>query len=412
MGEVGRSGVLVDTGTEKIVLDYGVRIKEVPPIFPIEVDGRPDAVLLSHAHLDHSGALPVFVAKNNGCPIYSIDINRELVQLLLKDSLKISREEGVKLPFDKSDVKKTINNFLDVKYRKPYKIKKSIATAYDAGHIPGSIMWHVQTEHNILYTGDFNTVDTRLLKKADFDLPDIDILITESTYAQRDHPDRKKTEKELINTIESTLAVDGVTLIAGFAVGRIAEILLVLDHYGIDYPLFIDGMAKKAITIENKHKRLLKNPEALDKALKKVSYISSDKYRKKIIKQPAVILTTSGMLNGGPVVWYIKKLFDNRDCSLILTGFQVEDTPGKILLETGKFVTKGVDLEVKMLVKRLDFSAHLGRTELFDFIKKLNPEQIFCMHGDHTPEFAEELNKEGFKVFAPIANNRIFNIKD
>jgi putative mRNA 3-end processing factor len=116
------------------------------------------------------------------------------------------------------------------------------------------------------------------------------------------------------------------------------------------------------------------------------------------------------MLNGGPVVWYLKKLYSDRRSSLVLTGWQLEDTPGKILLETGRFITKEVDLEVKMLVKRLDFSAHAGRSELFEFVEKLNPEKVFCVHGDHTEEFASELKEKGFDAVAPLANNRIFQI--
>jgi putative mRNA 3-end processing factor len=148
----------------------------------------------------------------------------------------------------------------------------------------------------------------------------------------------------------------------------------------------------------------------LDRALKKVEYVGSQRSRKRILKQPSVILTTSGMLCGGPVVWYLKKLYSDRKSSLVLTGWQLEDTPGKILLETGKFITKEVDLEVKMLVKRLDFSAHLGRKELFEFVKKVDPEKVFCIHGDHTEEFALELREKGFDAVAPLANNRIFQI--
>lgn len=412
MDTVGASGLLVDTGVEKIVLDYGTKVKEVPPIFPIVVDCKPDAVLLSHCHLDHSGALPIFNAKNNGCLIYAASVTKPLVDLLLEDSLKISREEGIKLPFDKKDVKDTIKNFVAVKYRQPFKLHATTVTAYDAGHIPGSCMFHLkfQNGRSMLYTGDFKTTDTRLLKKADENLPETDVLVTESTYAQRDHADRKEQEKELVKTVERTLAVDGTTVISGFAVGRISEILLVLDRYGIDYPVFVDGMAKKAMTIENKHRQFLRDANSLDKALEKVNYIGSERARQRVLKRPSIVLTTSGMLNGGPVVWYIKKLFDRKNCSLILTGFQVEDTPGRILMETGRFVLDDINLELQMQVKRFDFSSHVGRSELFAFIKKLNPQKIYCVHGDHTEEFAAELKQKGFDATAPVANNRIFTI--
>ncbi|MEM5836679.1 MAG: MBL fold metallo-hydrolase [Candidatus Aenigmatarchaeota archaeon] len=411
LSTVGCSAVLVDTGIEKILLDYGTKVKEVPPQFPIPIQGKPDAILLSHSHLDHSGAIAIFSANGQGCPIYSINVTKPLTELLLLDSIKVSHEEGVSLPFSKKDVHETIKNFISIPYRQKIKLKKTSFTFLDAGHIPGSAMVLLDfKDKNLLYTGDFKTTDTRLLKRAELDLDKVDYLITESTYSDREHPDRKSQEKELIKIIEETLAVDGHCLIAGFAVGRLQEILLVLDKHGIDYPVYLDGMAKKATTIINQYKNLLREPESLDRALDKVEYITSSRQRKRILKNPCVILTTSGMLNGGPVVWYLKKLYSDERSSLILTGWQLEDTPGKILLETGRFITKDVNLEVKMFVKRLDFSAHAGRSELFSFVKKLNPEKVFCIHGDHTEEFALELRERGFDAVAPLANNRIFDL--
>jgi len=961
MATVGSSAVLVDTGTEKIVLDYGTKIRETPPLFPIPIQGKVDAVIASHTHLDHIGGIGIFSANGNPVPIYALPVTKPLSELLLLDSIKISREEGVELPFTKADVKTTIKNFLPVSYRQPFKIHKTEVIAFDAGHIPGSMMPFLDFgKKTLLYTGDLNTINTRLLKKADENLPKVDFLITEGTYSDRNHPDRKSQEKQLIQIIEDTLAVDGICFIAGFAVGRCLhpdtyiqktdgevvkvkdipnpseiissdipnghltngncvhkwmrntktlikvrtrtsevivtpehrmftlrdgeikdvlandlvkndylivplplsisgnsqklniniefqswrpvtkeeaciflelykkgksieeiakmfnrsmqtvwmyttkkrkfkeikpiprelelpsqtskelcqvvgyflgdgstdgdkikltdkstlslecykklvykifkiegairrekgrnswylvinsrklvkfillnfpevknkeipkiiqkcsreevssfirglydaegtlgkdtiyftnmskpmvdilkflllrfgiisfpekvkstgayrlaiageinlkrfyeyigfsdvkksrklknivkkvsgkgldyripvgkevyelckllrvswkdqlkigifvnsykkchlqkktliellklcekrildieksndnykslkdtlrfssaevarkindkirmsfntlrqylyliekerstsnqkveeeaikflsdqkcivlnrarsllnelkqllnknyfydkvkkvvilegdwnvydlttipnsnfiangilvhncdEILLVLDAHGIDYPVYVDGMAKKAITIINQHKNLLKIPNSLDNALKKVQYVASDKMRKRIVKNPGVILSTSGMLTGGPIVNYIKNFFGNERCSLVLTSFQLEDTPGKKLLETGRFMYKNLDLDMKMFVKRLDFSSHCGRKELFEFVKLVNPEKVFCVHGDHTEEFAGELRQEGFDAVAPVANNRIFSI--
>ena len=408
---VGASALLVDTGIEKLILDYGTKIQEIPPKFPIPIEGRPDAILLTHTHLDHCGAIPLWYANGNSVPIYSINVTKPLAELLLLDSIKVSREEGVELPFTKRDVKRTINNFLAVEYKKPFKIHKTEITFFNAGHIPGSAMIFLDFgDKTLLYTGDFNTIDTRLIKRAEEKLPPVDILITESTYSNRDHPDRKKQEKELVRTVRETLAGDGICLIAGFAVGRTSELLLVLDSYGIDYPVYVDGMAKKAITITNRYKNLLRKPESLDKVLEKVEYVTNNKMRKRILNHPCVILTTSGMLSGGPIVQYIKRLHFRKDCSLILTSFQLEGTPGRILLETGRFINEELNLEVSMRVKKLDFSAHVGRNGLFEFIKRVNPEKIFCIHGDHTEEFAFELKEKGYDAIAPLANNRIFNI--
>ncbi len=411
LASVGCSSVLVDTGAEKIVLDYGTKIQEIPPLFPIPIQAKVDAVLLSHAHLDHSGAVPVFNAQKNGCRIYAPNVTKQLSELLWLDSIKISHEEKVELPFNKKDVSETVKNFMPVNFRSPFRLRKTRITLFDAGHIPGSTMPFLDTGgKTILYTGDYKTTPTRLMKGADTNLPTVNVLITESTYCDREHPDRKSQEKELVKIINSTLANDGIALVSGFAVGRIDELLLILDNYGIDYPLYVDGMAKKAITIINQNRNLLKEPKSLDKALEKAEYVKDQGMRKRIVKQPCVILTTSGMLSGGPVMWYISKLFDKQNCSLVLSGFQVEGTPGKTLLETGRYINDGIDVEVNMSVRRLDFSSHIGRTDLFRFINHLNPEKIFCVHGEHTEDFARELKEKGYDAIAPVANDRIFNI--
>lgn len=409
MSCVGASGILVDTGSEKIVLDYGTKVREVPPEFPLPVHYA-DALLLSHAHLDHSGGSPILV-KQFDTPIYALDATRDLTELLLHDSIKVSHEEGIALPFNRLDVQKTVKNFIPVTYRKPFKIHNTEVMYLDAGHIPGSAMIYLRHgEDTILYTGDINTNTTRLLSKLDLDIPPVKYLIIESTYADREHPDRKSQEKELVRIINDTLSRDMPVLIAAFAVGRAQEILLILDKHGIDYPLYLDGMAKKATTIINNYNSLLKDPEALNEALEKVEYIERNSQRKHAIKQPSVIVTTSGMLTGGPIVWYLKQLYDKVDSSLVLTGWQLDGTPGKLLLETGRFITEEENLEVKMNVTRLDFSAHAGRSGLFELVKKINPEKVFCVHGDHTEEFARELRGEGWDAIAPIANNRVFTI--
>ncbi|MEM7821245.1 MAG: MBL fold metallo-hydrolase [Candidatus Aenigmatarchaeota archaeon] len=410
ISSVGASGILVETEEEKILLDYGTKIQEIPPKFPLAIEKKPDAIFISHSHLDHVGGVPVFFTKNNSCPIYATSISKPITELLLLDSIKVSREEGIELPFDKESVDATIKNFLPIKYGEIVKMKKTRLVLFDAGHIPGSALIFLDFGNKtLLYTGDYNTNETRLLNGANLNLPKIDFLITESTYSDRNHPKRKTQEKELVKIISETLSVDGICIIACFAVARAQEILLVLDKYGIDYPLYIDGMAKKATTIINQYSSFIKEPNSLNDALDKIKYVDN-RMRKKIVRDPCVIITSSGMLSGGPISYYIERLHEKINCSLVLTGYQVEGSPGKTLLETGKYITKKLNLEVKMFVKRLDFSSHVGRDELFKSIEKMSPEKIFCVHGDHTEEFASELRERGFDAIAPLANNRVFTI--
>jgi putative mRNA 3-end processing factor len=413
MNSVGSSGVLVESDDTRIVMDYGTNIQELPPTFPFPVSGKLDGLLLTHAHLDHAGGIAI-IEKRTPCPVYALPVSKPLVQMLLNDSIKISDNEGVPLPFDKDDVDNVISHFKSVEFGDQFPVGKAKAVAYDAGHIPGSMMPLVQIGgkgskgKNILYTGDFNTQPTRLMKGCEKNLPQVDILITESTYAARAHRDRENEEKRLVKAVEQTIADDGIAIISNFAISRTQELLLILDKYGIDFPLYMDGMARKATTIINSFPRSVRESKTIDKALRKVQYLNNNNQRKKALKNPCAIMTTSGMLNGGPVVYYIQQLYDNPDNLLLLTGYQVKGTPGNELLETGRFVHEDINLKVKMRFDRFDFSAHAGREDLFEFIEKVNPKQVFCVHGDDTIMFAEELREKGFEAHAPIANNRIF----
>ena len=403
--EVGRSATLVDVGGEKILIDYGIKINVKPTQYPKMVNTKLNGVLLSHAHLDHSGAIPILFHRGNNCPVYGMEVTKPLTRMLLIDSHKISRYEGEEEKYTKKDIKGTTKAFRPVKYRKTFKIGNTKITPFDAGHISGSAMYLIETKgKRILYACDFNLSDTRLIKGADLDLPEVHILITESTYAQREHPNRQREERKMIDAVKETLANDGIALISCFAIARTQEVLLVLDEYEPKTKIYIDGMALKATRIINEYPELQREYNQLDRALQRleVQTISNPHKRKKIMKKPCVIITTSGMLTGGPVAHYLEKLYNKENCSLILTGFQVPGTEGAILLETGHYIHEDLDLPLKMNVRKLDFSSHASRSELFRFAKHVNPEKIFCVHGDNTERFAQELREDcGFDAISP-----------
>jgi putative mRNA 3-end processing factor len=241
-------------------------------------------------------------------------------------------------------------------------------------------------------------------------LPEVHYLITESTYAQREHPDRQGEERKMMKTIKETLSNGGVAIVSSFAIARAQEILLILDEYEPKEKIYVDGMAQKATRIIAQYPELQREYNIIEKALERLEIQTiNPRKRKKILKKPCIIITTSGMLSGGPVVHYLEKLYDKENCSLILTGFQVPGTEGAVLLETGHYIHGDLDLELKMNVRKFDFSSHASRTELFRFVKHLNPEKVFCVHGDNTEGFSEELKEDGFDAIAP-KDDRIFNL--
>lgn len=400
--EVGRNAVLIEN-KEKIVFDYGVKVETAE--LPILCD--PDVVLLAHAHLDHSGAIPILYRKKQP-PVYSTVATFDLTHLILKDSMKVSRLKGYPQRFTEKELNKTKENEARVTYGQQIETNHATIDVYDAGHIPGSCVFLLDTgKKRILYTSDFNLRETRLLSGAKINAKNIDVLLIESTYASKDHPPRIETEKEFYKTIKGTILNDGIALLPSFAVGRAAEILMILDKYKPDFPVYLDGMAKQATEIALRYPEFIKDAKALGRALRKVDMIYSNVDRNHALKEPCAIITTGGCLEGGPVVHYIKKLYTETNSSLIFTGFQIPKTAGRYLLDTGRYVTEGLDLKVKMNIKFFDFSAHAGRKELFDFVHKLNPKKVICMHGEHCQRFAQELRSRGFDASAPKNGDEI-----
>jgi len=278
--------------------------------------------------------------------------------------------------------------------------------------VPGSAMFVVEIEgKRILYTSDFHVKDTRLLKGANVkEFKDIDIVLIESTYASKDHPDRSKTEKELWRIVSETIDNQGIALIPAFAVGRSAEILMVLDSFKPSFPIYLDGMAREATEIALKYPEMIRNPKALNRAMNNVHMIRNNIERKSAIKEPCAIITTGGCIDGGPAVQYIRHLWSDEKNTLTFTGFQIPKTAGRYLLDTGRYVTEELDLKLKMQINSLDFSAHAGRSELFNFINKINPGKVICMHGDHCQRFAKELKGRGFDAIAPKNGDILKNI--
>jgi len=395
--EVGKTAVLVE-GKENVLLDYGMDVETGKLPNPVN---KVDIAILGHAHLDHSGYYPVIYRRFKP-PIYSTIATFELAHLLLKDSIKVAKYRGLARRFEKNDIEKMKKHEVIVTYGQKIEGDDFSLDIFDAGHIPGSMAPLLEMENKrILYACDFNTNPSRLLNGASIDAKDVDVLIIESTYSERNHSPRKETEKKFFEAVESTIANEGVAVIPCFAVGRAAEILMILKSFNPRFPVYLDGMAKTASQLAMKYPEFIRDPKALKKALNVSRLIWDEKDRKKVVREPCAIISSSGMLEGGPSVSYIKYLYNNAESSVIFTGFLIPNTAGRTLVETGRFVTEGFDLKIKMGIHRFDFSAHAGRDDLFKFVDDINPQKVICLHGDNCEGFAKELKEKGFDAIAP-----------
>jgi len=395
--EVGRNAVLLDSD-EKILCDFGINVEDAtPPIIPKKVDH----CLLAHTHLDHVGSMPVITRFK--CPIYATAATFEQSYMLLKDSVKIARIKGHKLPYEESEIAKMKRRERWINYGDVIKTKNAKIEVYSAGHIPGSVIFVIEMEgKRILYTSDFNTRDSRLVKGANIkDFKNIDIVITESTYASREHPNRSETEKKLWEIVSDTISNEGTALIPAFAVGRSAEILLTIDSFRPKFPVYLDGMARQATEIALAHPETVRDSKALTRAMNNVRIIRNQNERKEALSQPCAIITTGGCIDGGPAAHYIRHLWSDEKNTMIFVGYQIPKTAGRYLLDTGRYVTDDADLKLKMKIEQLDFSGHVDRNDLFNFVNKLNPKKVICMHGDNCQRFAKELQGRGFDAIAP-----------
>ncbi len=396
--EVGRMGMLIDTGTEKFLWEYGINVQTYEK--PLEPEINLDGVFVSHAHLDHSGLLPQLYRLGYDGPLYCDPATLDLLSILLRDSLKLQKRSGEPLDYTLGDIKKLERKTRFLRAGEKEDFVSSTVEFHHAGHIPGGVMPLLECRgKRILFTGDVKFIDTQLMSGAETDFRDIDILISESTYSYTNHPDRKSLEDSLKKIVQETVYGGGICVIPAFAVGRTQEMLMILHKLG--FPIYVDGMGIRATEAILRHPKSIKDFKTLQHAFSFARKVSGARDREGVTEEPCIILTTAGMLNGGPVVHYISKLYNRPDCSLILTGYQVPGTAGRELLDTGNFVHEDLKVKPRMRIEFLDFSAHTDHDHLLEFYKKVNPEKIVLIHGERTEEFAEELRGLGFEVFAP-----------
>jgi putative mRNA 3-end processing factor len=392
--KIGSAGLLLNIDRTNIVIEYGLT-PDSPPKYPIQCPPV-DHAFLSHAHLDHSGMTPWLTNKYD-LSLYSTDLTLALAQILLRDNIKISDIEGYPSMYSKLDIRKMLDDAIEIDYGKKYRFNDFDMMALDAGHIPGSVMFQLKTigGPNILVTCDINTIDTRLVQGTRG--IDCDILFLEATYAGRDHELRPKIEYKFQEKVKEIVERNGTAIIPAFAVGRTQEVLLILAD--LDYEIWLDGLGGDVTRLFLKYPKYLKEHKKLKRIFERVRRVRTRAHRKAAL-DAEVIVTTSGMLDGGPVLRYIQGLNDNSKNGILLTGYQVEGSNGRMLLEHEKLRLYDNVQKINMEVEHFDFSAHAGHKDLVDFAKKCDPEHIILYHGEERELIKNDL-ENSYTVHLP-----------
>ncbi len=396
--EVGRSGFAVNCDGTNLLLDYGVKFakkRNEPPLYPLHIRPKDvDAAIITHAHLDHSGCIPSLFNGGNA-DVYCTPPTLDLSILLIEDMLKIEKN---KHSFDHRHVNNMLKNSKEIGFKEPVNIGNAKFELRSSGHVIGGSTVLVEAQNKrLFYTGDINLRGSRMLPKADLDIGDIDLLITESTYSQTNQIAREKSEQGLIEFANEIMDNKGILFIPSFSVERSQEIACVLKNANFQYPVVMDGMALKVNDIMFRYPEYLKNINIFSDAINDATLVRNHSDRKRAITKPCVVISPAGMLVGGNAVYYIQKLAFNDKNGIAMVSYQGEGTPGKKLLETGKVLVEGKEMKIKASVKQFQFSGHADRDSLFDMIKSIkgNP-RVLTVHGDNESciKFAEEIQEK------------------
>jgi len=417
--EVGRSAVLVD---DALLLDYGLLTGD-PPQYPIR-DPEPDAVVVSHGHLDHVGAVPALLKGSRRPTIHWTPPTAELARTLARDTLKLHGNSPL-CPFSEEHVARLGEVEMRHGYAEPFTVeagdREYEVTLFDAGHIPGSA--HVLVDDSVgrsptgdrtesddgdtrlLYTGDFHTDDQRLVSGTTA-RPDADVVVCESTYADVRHEDRRAVEERWTERVRTTMWEGGTVVAPAFAIGRTQEMLLVAA--AADVHPYVDGMGVDVTRMLRQYPAFLRDPEAFRQATGAARFVTGgDGQRERIAGDNELIVTTSGMLAGGPVRSYLPKVRRNPTNAVTLTGYQVEGTPGRELQDRGRMEMNGRVRPVSATVESYDFSAHADRDGLEAFLGDYADARLAIVHGDRCESFAADLKNAGFDAIAPDLGDRI-----
>ncbi|MEM2963767.1 MAG: beta-CASP ribonuclease aCPSF1 [Candidatus Anstonellales archaeon] len=414
--EVGRSCTLLQTTNSRILIDCGINpetsepTKAYPYLNAMNLSpSQIDAVIVTHAHLDHTGFIPYLFAYGYDGPVFCTPPTRDLMVLLQMDYLDLmSKYSNYPVPYSVKDIQKQLAHTVTIDYGEVMDVTPEIKlTFYNAGHILGSAQAHLhigQGLHNTIFSGDIKYGFTKLFDQANTVFPRAETFFLESTYGGRNDvtASRFEADKNLISEISSTLQERGKVLIPVFSVGRSQEIMLVLEEHfsnntDFNFQVYLDGMILEASAIHtaypqylrhNLQRRILSNDSPFESEIFEIV----KKERKEIAEgEPCVILAPSGMLSGGPAVEFLKLLADNPKNKLIFVGYQSALSLGRKLQRGLKEIPlndgngKTDTLQVNMQISTVEgYSGHSDRHQLLSFARNLRPtpERIFTLHGD------------------------------
>ena len=438
--EVGRACHLVTSNESRVMIDVGVNIASdtdpmpyftAPEALPME---KMDAVILTHAHLDHAGMLPVLFRYGYRGPVYCTPPTRDMMLLLQSDYLKVGGSEGKRAPYDMEDIRTCMRHVIDVDWGQTVDIAPDMKlTFHNAGHILGSSSVHLHVgdgKHNIVFSGDQKYEKSWLFDAANTRFPRCETLVIESTYgAAGDYqPSREEANQELQDIVTRTLQRNGKLICPVFAVGRSQEVMIAIDDLFRSgavkpVPVWLDGMIQEATAIHASHPNYLTS--ALRKSLQQndgenpftspwFRTVEGAERRESIVMDtsPCIVLATSGMLNGGPVMNYFQNWAHEERNSLCFVGYQAEGTLGRRLQKGFGEVPMQINgrteiVKVGCEMATIDgFSGHSDRRQLLAFVDSMNPKprNIICHHGDYykCSELGKELrDKYRCRTYAP-----------
>jgi hypothetical protein len=440
--QVGRSSILVQTENSNILLDAGIDPSSTegsqnnfPYLDAPELNiPQLDAVVLSHAHMDHMGMIPYLYRMGYDGPLYCTAPTRDLMIMQTLDYIDISHSEQASAPYESKHIKKAVKRTISLDYGQVADISPDVKlTLKNAGHILGSSLVHLHMmngSHNLLYTGDYNYDKSEMLRQADTDFRRVETMITESTYGGRndEQQPRKEAQKKFLSNVKQTLQKGGKVIVPAFAVGRSQEIIGTLadeiEHSYFDYNIYLDGMINDSNALHTAY------PQFLSKKIQKKIYndespfvhnqiksVGSHEERKQVFEDPnAIVITTSGMVTGGPIMSYLKKEAPREKNQLIFVGYQAEGTLGRKIQNGAEEVKiDGQKVKVNMSVDEVKgFSAHSDSQQITNFTRNLRdtPQEVFTNHGEERKCFqiASRLHKKlNISTSAPenLESNRL-----